>query len=176
MVDYFNQLDGSFSPVLRYVYSLSERPGVVAANVFVSLFNATAGTNERKVFLVGGIGVSCVAGAASTAVAPMRSYRVSTATGGTLVAASAICKMNTKFPDPVGVIRIGNPTVTLGQPMTNTPPIITAGLGGATVVHDLDVSQAPLVLMPDEGVCFRTASGDLDQRWNIAIYWGELRA
>jgi len=172
MADYLNPSDGTNNPNKGYVYSMASIAGATAANVFLSLFNPAG---SGKIALVAGIGISCATNRAIAALAPMRTYRVTAASAGTLVATSDVCKLITIDPDPVCVLRTGNPTVTLAQALSNTPPVVSTGLGGFSNVHEIDIRNSPLVLFGGQGVAFKTDLGDVNQFWNIAIAWAERR-
>jgi hypothetical protein len=161
------------NPSLRgvYVFSQEDVPGVVAANNFVSLFNASG---SGRILVFAGAFVSSTAAGGTTVTAPMRGYRVTTATGGTLQAASASGKFITTYPNPTGEVRLGS-TVTLGAALFNSPPVISATVG-STPVHSVPViAGAGLFTFAEgEGLVLRTTSGDVDQRWNFSIVWGEI--
>jgi len=154
-----------------YVFSADEIPSVVAANNYLTLFNPVG---SGKSLYVGGAFVSCVAGGGSNITSPMRGFRITTATGGVLQPASATAKFVSATPDSVAEIRTGNPTVTLGAGIFNSPPALSAGSGG-TPVHQVLIppNSGPFLLAPGEGIVFREAVGDVDLRWNLSISWAE---
>lgn len=154
-----------------YVYSADEIPGVAAATNYLSLFNPVG---SGKSLYIGGIFISCVTAGGSTVTAPMRGYRTTTATGGTLQAASAIAKFITATPDPIAEVRLANPTVTLGAALFNSPPPLSAG-NGTTPVHQVPIppDSGPFSLAPGEGIVLRQTTGDTDLRWNLSIAWAE---
>lgn len=161
------QIDGT------YILSIANIPGTVASNNFVTLFNPVG---SGKTVVVGGMFISTVAAAGTSATQPTRIHRISAApTGGVLVAASDIFKFNTANPDPVCVLRIGNPTAVLQAPASNTPPPVTTGAGGGQFVHEVDPPTGTTVLLaPGEGVAVNNSSGDTAQRWNISLAWAEI--
>lgn len=154
-----------------YLFSADEIPGVAAANNYLSLFNPVG---SGKNLYAGGVFVSCVAAGGSTVTAPMRGFRITTATGGTLQAASTIAKFITANPDPVAEVRLGNPTTTLGASLFNSPPPLSAG-NGTTPVHQILIppNSGPLLIAPGEGIALRQSTGDVDLRWNLSISWAE---
>lgn len=154
-----------------YVFSADEVPGVAAANNYLSLFNPVG---SGKSMYVGGAFISCVTAGGSTVTAPMRGFRVTTATGGVLQATSAISKFITANPDSIAEVRTGNPTVTLGAGIFNSPPAISAG-SGTTAVHQVLIppNSGPFLLAPGEGIVFRETTSDTDLRWNLSISWAE---
>lgn len=161
------QIDGT------YIYSIANVPGTVASNTFMTLFNPVG---SGKQVVVGGMFISTVAAAGTAATQPMRIHRISAApTGGVLVAVADVFKFNTANPDPVSVLRTGNPTVVLGPPASNTPPPVTTGAGGGQFVHEVDPPTGTTVLLaPGEGVAINNSSGDTAQRWNISLAWAEV--
>lgn len=160
-------------PVPVYVFSVAALAGVVAANNFISLMNPVG---SGVAVSVGAVFISNVALNATSSVDPMRGFRITSASGGTLVASSDIAKFVSTYPTPAAEVRTDNPTVSLGPSLFNSPPIITTGTGGSAV-HDVLVppGSGPFLLLPGEGLVVRTAGGDVDQRWNISVVWGERR-
>ena len=165
---------GVRSPSIKGVYdfSLSNATGVVAANNFISLFNPVG---SGKVLSFGTVFVSCALAAGSTNTEPLRGFRITAASGGTLQATSAIAKFITSDPNPVAEVRTGNPTVTAGAAIFNSPPVVS-GAAGFGNVHIIPVpgGLAPFTLVEGEGIVLATTAGDVDQRWNISIVWSEI--
>lgn len=155
-----------------YVFSISNIPGVVAANNFISLFNPVG---SGKTVSFGSAFISSTAAGSSAETEPLRGFRITTATAGTLQATSATAKFITTDADPIAEVRIANPTVTLGAAIFNSPPVISATVG-STNVHVIPVpgGLAPFTMAPGEGVVLRTSAGDVDQRWNLSIVWAEI--
>lgn len=161
------QIDGT------YIYSIANVAGTVASNTFMTLFNPVG---SGKTIVVGGMFISTVAAAGTSATQPTRIHRISAApTGGVLVNNADIFKFNTANPTNVAVLRTGNPTVTLEQAASNTPPPVTIGAGGGQFVHEVDPPTGTTVLLaPGEGVAINNAAGDTAQRWNISLAWAEI--
>lgn len=155
-----------------FVYSLSGVTGVVAANNFVSLFNPVG---SGKTLSFGSAFISSTAGGATSQPDPMRGFRITAASAGTLVADSAVGKFITADADPVAEVRIGNPTVTLGAALFSSPPVISATVG-STAVHVIPIpgGLAPFTLVEGEGIVLRTLIGDTDQIWNLSLVWAEI--
>lgn len=156
-----------------YVYSIAAQAGVAAANNFVSLFNPGAST---KNVLLAGIFISSYSVGAATAIEPLRGWRISAASAGTLATNSTdVAKFNTAYPTAAPELRISNPTVTLVNPFFNSPPPIGTGAGTA-FVHAVEAppGAGAFLIKPGEGIVVRTASGDVDQTFNISLAWGEL--
>lgn len=159
-----------------YIFSVENLPGVAASNNFLTLFNPVG---SGRIYLATAVFVSCVAAAAASAVRAFRGYRIGAApTGGSVQAASTFCKIDTAYPDSGADVRIGNPTATLQQPFSNTPPPVTTGAGGSQFVHsvELPLGSPSFRIRAGEGVAFNTAVGDTDQVWNISIAWAEVSA
>lgn len=156
-----------------YVYALSDAPGTVAANAFVSIFNPVgSGKNlvfYRSVVLPYAADVTSVADS-------MDIFRITAASGGTLVAASAVPKFVTSQANTVAQVRTGNPTVTIsGSTLLGTPPELTTSKSGSTGGTGSNIpTGAGFVCAPGEGLVAYTATGEVNQRWNIQFVWAEL--
>jgi len=156
-----------------YVYSVSVIPGVAAANNYISLFNPLL---SGKTIVFTGAAISSAAAASAAGVEPMRAYRTTTATLGTLVVnATDVLRIQTTMPVSSAEIRTGNPTVTLGPAFFNVP-CATDGLVDPTTVS---VILAPggigaFTLLPGEGLVLRAEAGDVDLRWNMSLIWAEM--
>jgi hypothetical protein len=161
------QIDGT------YVMSIANVAGTAAAQTFITLFNPVG---SGKTVIVGGMFISTVAAAGTSATAPTRIHRISAApTGGVVAVAANIFKFSTANPDAVSEIRTGNPTVVLQAPASNTPPPVTTGAGGGQFVHEVDPPTGTTVLLaPGEGVAVHNSAGDTAQRWNISLAWAEI--
>jgi len=157
-----------------YVFSKAQMNGTAAANTFLTIFNPV-GSGKNVSFA--GAFISTGSAAATSATAPMRGYRLSSApTGGVVEATSSVAKFNTAYPDTVVEVRSGNPTVTLGPALWNTPPTLTSGAGGGQFVHEVDTpaGSPPFLLVPGEGIAINASAGDTDQVWHMTIVWTEL--
>lgn len=154
-----------------YTFSLNDAPGVVAANNFVSLFNPIGSGKSVAVFSA--TVSSYVAGGGNTSKNSMIGSRITAASGGSLQAASAINKARTSFANPVAEVRTGNPTVTVGANIVAFPPPIGTDTA-STSERIVAVTGAAVILVPGEGIVFRTAAGDTDENFNIAFTWGEI--
>lgn len=154
-----------------YVFSADEIAGVVAANNYLSIFNPV-GSGKNVIFV--GAFISSSSAGGSTVTAPMRGFRATLVSGGTLQATSASAKFVTTMPNPVAEIRLNNPTATLDGAIFNSPPPITATQGG-TPVHAVPVpgGTGPFLLAPGEGIVMRQALSDTDLRWNLSVVWAE---
>ena len=157
-----------------YSYALSDTPGVVAANNFISFFNPA---NSGKVMLAfTGIVNSYATGVSSTDVSLVSRY-ITSATGGTQISAeTGIYPLRFDFPDSKIEVRIGNPTVgltALGS-IGNFLPPITSGLGGTTSSSLSAPSGGAVPFIPGEGFVWRTEAGNVNQRWNLQFIWAEV--
>jgi hypothetical protein len=156
------------------LYSQAEQSGVVAANNFISLFNPVG---SGKLITLGGVFISSYAvGDIDATVQSMRGFRVTAASAGTPVAANTICSFDTAKPDTSMEVRVGNPTVTLGDAIFNSPPFIGAVKSSLPFVHQVPVPAGggPFLFRPGEGMVLRTAAGDVDTRWNLSVAWTEM--
>jgi hypothetical protein len=156
-----------------YVFSNGSVPGVVAANNFLSLFNPIG--SGTSIAWSGCFVSSAIGTGTSTVADPMRGYRITTASAGTLQPDSAVCKFVNTYPNPLAEIRTGNPTCTLDGAIFNTPPAISATVG-STAVHSVGNpgGLGVFLLSEGEGIVLRTDVGDTDMRWNLSVVWGEV--
>jgi len=157
-----------------YVYSQAEIAGVVAANNYMTLTNP-AGSGKILVF-AGAFISSFIVGDTAATITSMRGYRATTVSGGTLALQSAIGKFQTSQPDPVGQIRSGTVTATLGNALFNSPPYIGAAKSSSPFVHQVPIPpQGGLfTLAESESLVLRAEAGDVDTRWNLSLAWGEI--
>lgn len=155
-----------------YTHALADVAGVVAANNYLSLFNPSG---SGKTMVLYQLIVAPYATGATTATASLNAFRTTAASGGTLVAASTVNRFVTADPDPVVEVRTGNPAATtVGATLIGTPPAVTAAAGGASATVAATPSGASFVIVPGQGVVFRTALGNVNQLWNINITWAEF--
>lgn len=162
------------SPVFTggYVFSEDEHPGVVAAENHLALTNPTG---SGKVITLNGVFISQANVAAVSIASPLRGYLASNVSGGTLQPASAITKVRSTMPSPVGEIRVTGVTATLGTAWFNSPPLFSTGAASGTFVHAIPaaVPSGAITLLPGESTVIRSEVGDVDQRINISIAWNE---
>jgi hypothetical protein len=120
--------------------------------------------------------ISQVSEGETSATQPMRGYLATGVSGGTLEAASGIAKAVSTLPDPVGQIRTGNVTATLGAAWFNSPSLRATGAATAPFIHQIPAGLPggySITLRPGESTVLRTEAGDTDQRWNLSIAWLE---
>ena len=157
-----------------YVYSADQITGVATAYNYMALTNPSG---SGKVILLGGVFISSTTTGAVGDPPPMRGYLATSVSGGTLAGSSAIAKINSAYSSPVGQIRTGNPTATLGAAWFNSPAINTGASATAPFVHQVPTAlpgAGNIVLRPGESTVLRTATGDTDQMWNLSIAWLEV--
>lgn len=154
-----------------YAFSVVDAPGVVAANNYMSIFNPLL--SGKNIYLLGGSISSYVVGGSSATKNSMQIQRITTATAGTLQAASAVCKFNSLSIDPGAEIRTANPTVTLGANFAVAPAPAQPSTGTPVYVIEPPAGTGSFILAPGEGIVVRTAAGDTDENWNINVVWGE---
>lgn len=153
-----------------YIYSKAEIPGVVAANNYVTLYNPASNT---KVGILSGLFVSYSLTIGTSITTPMRGYRISAEpTGGTDVANADIAKVQTIYPDASLLLKTGNPSVSLGAPLFNSPPPTQKD---TNFVHEISLPSGllPFTLRPGEGIVLRTEASLTDARWNLTVVWAE---
>lgn len=157
-------------PTIAYDYSLAESPATTTAKNHVSLFNPVG---SGKLVVVGGFFISFTMTEVATNTAPMRGFRTTAASGGTLVSASAVCKFSTLHADPVAEIRIDNPTVTLGSAIFSSPPGVDKR---SSTAHQVDVPPGAgrFILRPGEGVVLRQGVSVAGLFWNLSMVWAEI--
>jgi hypothetical protein len=172
-----NGLIGAFpvvNPVFLggYVYSRAQVAGVAAANNFLSLTNPSG--SGRTVVVAGVFISSTIVGDIASTVDPMRGYLAS-AVAGTVEAVATVGKIRSTMPNPVGEIRL-TPSGTLAAAWFNSPPVLGVAKQASPFVHQVPaaVPAGALTLLPGESTIIRTESGDVDQRWNVSIAWGEF--
>jgi hypothetical protein len=156
-----------------YLFSIDDQPGVVAANNFVSLFNPVA--SGKFLYYLGAYVSTYVTGGGSTTRESMQGHAITAASAGTLQAASAIFKFDSTYANAGAEVRTGNPTVTIGPNVFNSPPPINTSTG--QYVHAIGAGLlefgGPVKIRPGEGLVFTTDAGNTNQTWNISIAWAE---
>lgn len=156
-----------------YVYSQDEIAGVVAANNFIALTNPVG---SGKTILVAGVFITSSTIGGVSSAPPLRGFLATSVSGGTLQAASVIGKIRSTMPNSVGQIRTGNPTATLGAAWFNSPATLAAASESPGFIHQVPatIPAGSITLLPGESTVLRTASGDVNQRWNMTIAWSEI--
>lgn len=158
-------------PTLVYLHALADQPGVVGSHVWMSVFNPLSST--KAIALLSGTFDSYASGATAV-LESMQAFRISAASVGTLITASAVNRLDTTWPDPVAECRIGNPTITtVGTPLRAFAPVISTG-AGQSAGGASSLPAGSLVCYPGQGVAVRTDGGDIDQIWNIQLVWAEF--
>ena len=155
-----------------YVFSMAGILGVAGDNNYVSLENPVGST---KTIVILGTFISSVVTAASSVTNAMRGHRAGVVSGGSTVAASAIAKPVSTMPDPVGVIRTGNPTLTRAAQIFSIPAMTSAGADrAAPFAVNFAAVPGGFQLAPGESLAINAAAGDANVRWNISVLWGEV--
>lgn len=157
-------------PFPAYLYQVVKAAGVVAANQFISAFNPV---NSGVAMLGLELSVDTFAAGSTSATDPLVGFRTSSQSGGTLIAASTIARFAPTFPDPQIEIRTGATVATTGLAVSTVAPVISVGTGNS----GKSVGTPPgvfAVIPPGTGVTFGTASGAVNQIWDIRLVWGEL--
>jgi hypothetical protein len=155
-----------------YVFSMAGIAGVAADNNYVTLENPVGST---KTVVILGTFISGVVTAASSVINALRGNRAGVVTGGSAVAASSIAKPVSTMPDPVGVIRTGNPTLTRAAQIFSYPAMTSAGADrAAPFAVNFAAVPGGFQLAPGESLAINSANGDTNVRWNISVLWGEV--
>lgn len=177
MSNQVNGLVGTFpatNPAFRggYVYS-TQLTGVVAANNYMALTNPTG---SARTILVAGVFISSTINAdIPVSTDPMRGFLATSVSGGTDIAVANIAKIRSTMPNPVGGIKTGNPSATLGPAWFNSPEFLGA-VKATSTVHQIPttIAAGSLTLLEGESVVIRSSGGSTDQHWNISIAWSEI--
>lgn len=154
-----------------YLHSIANVPGTVASQTFITLFNPVG---SGKVLSLGTVAFSYSNTTPATETNPVRGYRISAApTGGTLISAANLQRFNTTQPNPVGIVRVDNPTVTLGGALFNSPAPLD---NRSSNVHNVDIppGAGPFVMLPGEGLAINKLAGTTSATWNITLVWAEI--
>lgn len=153
-----------------YLHSISGVQGTVADQTFITLMNPVGSGRNMT---LGTVAISYSNTSPATEPSPMRGWRISASTGGTLIAPANIAKFNTLSPNAVGEVRIGNPTATFVYPIFNSPPPID---NRSSNVHTVDIPPGATFLMrPGEGIALRKTVGVTSAFWNLTVVWAELQ-
>jgi hypothetical protein len=164
-------LDSNITGV--YAVGLIDAPGVATTNVFASLFNPVG--SGRLLAITNLIWGKYVATTATTA-ASMGFYKITAASAGT-DSSTAITPLNPfSAATAKSIFRTGNPTVTLGNILLQQAPPLSAGSfnNAPAITIAATTAAGALLLSEGEGIAIRTASGDVNQRWNVTIGFLEL--
>lgn len=156
----------AYSPP-TYIFSMAESVSDIAAKNHVVLLNPSTSV---KPILFGGFFASFTSVGVSTFMAPMRGYRCSDVSGGTLHDVAETCKFDTALPNPVARLYTANPSVTLGAALLNSPLGIDKR---SSAVHQIE-SPVPFLVRPGEGIVLRQGAVGLDLYWNLSVLWREL--
>lgn len=154
-----------------YISAIVDVAGTVAANNFLSVFNPS-GSGKTFTFyrvIVSPWAADVVANGVSVNI-----FRTTAASGGTVVTAANINKLNTTTSNSVADVRTGNPTVTTsGSSLLGFPALFsTAKLGSAGNTVAIPAG-ASLICGPGQGLVISQASGDVNARWNMQFLWAE---
>ena len=155
-----------------YHYAVVDVPGTVAANNYISLFNPS---NSGKTYILLAMHINNYSVGASSTANSMVKYRITAASGGSVVATNNIAGYDTTGPTSTASIRTGNPTVTtVGPPgMPVSPPIATgAGDNAENVIHF--PAGTYYLIHPGEGVAYSVAAGNTNQVWTVHLIWCEF--
>lgn len=157
-----------------YASGITDVAGVAAANNYLSIENPVG--NTKLIVLLGLFISTYVASGMSTTRNSMTGKLASSLSGGTVVTAANIVKFDSTYAAATAVLRTGNPTVTLGANVFNSPPPINASTG--QYVHSVGAGASTagggLLLRPGEGFVVTSAAGNTSQTWNMSVQWGEI--
>lgn len=167
----FNGDPGNLS---AYSFNLTDEPGAATSKNFLSLFNPVGSLFN---VLIHEVEVETYSTGSSSSVNSMCIYRVTSASAGTLVTASQVNRFITTMPNPAGLVRYGNPTVTIdpAYPLVVAswaPPSAGTGRGVSPTVH-ADIPTKHFTCAPGQGIVFNTTAGDTVDRWKVNVTWEE---
>ena len=155
-----------------YSFSITDAPGVVAANNFLAFFVPSTATISQGLL---GIIISTYAIGSSGTANSMLLQRITSASGGTLATPSTIARFITTMPDPQTQIFTNNPTVTTSESVIGGfPPIFSVGTGNSGIGVFTTPPGLTAELLPGQGVVLGTSAGNTNQRWNIQFNWEEF--
>lgn len=156
-----------------YVFSQEDHPGTAGPHNHVALTNPTG---SGKVILVAGVFISQVTTGAVSVTAAMRGWLASNVSGGTLQSSSAIAKIRSTMPNPVGQIRTEGVTATLAAGWFNSPTLQATGASTSGFIHQVPatIPSGTLTLLPGESTVLRTEDGSANTLWNLSIAWSEI--
>lgn len=163
----------------EYLMDIGPINGNIATTYnYISFFNP-ASSGRAAVFKRLGVRVNTVAAAVYV---PMQIRRITSASGGTLVASSSYPKKHTSTATSTMEIRTTGMTVTYAGATTSallgiqTPGAVASAVSGNTGHKDIIFTDSePLVLQPGEGiVLYQTPNaGDPDFRVRLLAEWSE---
>ena len=157
-----------------YAFGLNDTPGLVAANNFISFFNPVG--SGKIMLAIQGIVNAYSVGVSSNTDSVTARY-ITSASGGSLIDPGLIYPLRSDWPNPALEVRTDNPSVTLSPAygtLANFPPPISSGVGGQSSGVATTPSAAGVPFLPGEGFVYRTAAGNVNQRWNMQFVWAEV--
>jgi hypothetical protein len=158
-----------------YTTLIENVPTVNTANNYLSVFNPI-GSGKNLIFAQ--FTAFPYATAAQATTINMEVQRISTATGGTQLAAANINKFDTTQANATAEVRTGNPTVTLvgTVPLIAIPPAITNAANGVSSPVDIIPPTGSLfICRPGEGVVVKQLAGaGTTQVWSLGLTWSEI--
>lgn len=158
--------------VPAFVFSLPKLAGLAIANNYMSIANPSG--SDKAVILGAFFFSSTKTTGLAPDATPMRGFRASAISGGTLHNVAEIGKFLTTQIDPIAEIRSANPSATLGPAIFNSPQPVDQR---SSSVHEIDIPAGarPFILLPGEGVVVRAESQGTDVSWNMSIAWAERK-
>lgn len=158
-------------PVLFFFHSVVDALGAAGTTTYLSVFNPPSSGRVMGSLLTD---YQCYSTALTDTAASLTIWRISAASGGTLLSSSYVNRFDTLHPDPVCEVRTGNPAITVtGAPLRGFAPAITGPLGGVVSSATVPPMGTSFLCRPGEGLAFRTGDGDSHVRWNITYVWSE---
>lgn len=151
-----------------YLHSEAEIQGTVADHNFMTLMNPL---NSGRNMALSTVAISYSNTNPSVEPAPMRGWRISAASGGTLQTVSDMVKFSSLMPDATAEVRVEPTSVTYVAPVFNSPAPID---NRSSNVHTVDIPPgATFLLRPGEGFGLRKEAGVTSAFWNLTVVWAE---
>jgi hypothetical protein len=155
-----------------YFHALIDAPGVVAANVFMSVFNPVGSGKTISFYSIAPD--SYATGSSPTAISLVVD-RITAASGGTQIPFASINKLITTETNSIAEVRTGNPTVAkTGVSLYSWPPPIAGGAGAVSSAYSAVPPSQGFFCLPGQGIAFSTSAGNTNQVWSIKATWAEL--
>lgn len=165
----------AFNPIFTggYVFSQEDHPGSAGPHNHLSLTNPTG---SGKIIVVAGVFISQITTGAVSVSKAMRGWLATGVSGGTLQLASAIGKVRSTMPNPVGEIRTEGLSATLGAAWFNSPTLQATGASTSGFIHQVPatIPAGSITLLPGESTVLRTEDGSTNTQWNLSIAWSEF--
>lgn len=152
-----------------YLHSEAEIQGTVADHNFMTLMNPS---NSGRNMMLSTIAISYSNTNPATEPAPMRGWRITASSGGTLQDVADLAKFSSLMPNATAEVRVNPTSVTYDVPLFNSPAPID---NRSSNVHTVEIPPgATFLLRPGEGIGLRKEADVISAFWNLTIVWAEF--